>query len=90
MALIRNEETQDAIEALCDDETIREWVHAVSDINVIEDLPDKTRDWVEGIEDLNNCKQIRSSGQLLLTFCWTIFTSRECIPNAFYAAFGMV
>ena len=68
MVLIKNEETQEAIEALCDDETIREWVHAVRDINLIEDLPDKTRDWVEGIEDLNNLQTDKVQWAIVVDF----------------------
>jgi len=47
-------ETQEMIEALSDDETIRRWTREVRDPNDVKDLPEKTREWVDDINRLED------------------------------------
>lgn len=49
-----NDITQEVIEALSDDETIRNWVGDVRDQNDVQDLPDKTSEWVGDMESLDD------------------------------------
>ncbi len=54
MSLEINDITQEVIEVLSDDETIRNWVSDVRDQNNVKDLPDKTSEWVGDMESLGD------------------------------------
>jgi len=68
MSLEINDKTQEVIEALSDDETIRMWTREVRDPNDVTDLPDKTRDWADGRDSLDDLEAGKVQWALVVNF----------------------